>query len=97
MVPKYPLFRGSTVDIKCGLFDISLVTPILMYGCEVWGTKRHARDSLEKTLVKFCKLVLGVPSSVTTDVVLGELNWYIPIVDKYIHSFVQCSIGSGAL
>ena len=59
-----------------------------MYGCEVWETKRHARDSLEKTLLKFCKLVLGVPSSVTTDVVLGELNWCIPVVDKYT---VLCS------
>ena len=30
-------------------------------------------DSLEKTLLKFCKLVLGVLNSATTDAVLGEL------------------------
>ena len=81
------------IDIKCRLFDI-LVAPILVYSCEVWGTKRY--DSLEKTLLKFCKLVLGVPSLATTDAVLGELRRFPLHVDKYT---VSCGavIGSGVL
>ena len=61
---------GLDVDIKCRLFDV-LGAPILTYGCEVWGTKCY--DSLEKTSLKFCRLVLGVPNSAATDAILGEL------------------------
>ena len=70
MLSRAQLLGGLDVDIKCRLFDV-LVAPILTYGCEVWGIKCY--DSLEKTLLKFCKLVLGVPNSATTDAVLGDL------------------------
>ena len=71
MLSRAHLLGGLDIDIKCRLFDV-LVAPILTYGCEVWGTKCY--DSLEKTLLKFCKLLLGVPNSATTDAVLGELG-----------------------
>jgi len=84
---------GLDTDIKCRLFDI-LVAPILMYSCEVWGTKCH--DSLEKTLFKFCKLILGVPSLATMDAVLGELGRYplwISTQFRAVQHWVRCSVG----
>ena len=57
------------IDIKCRLFNV-LVAPILMYDCEVWGTKCY--NSLKKSLIG--KLVLGVPSLATLYVVLVELG-----------------------
>ena len=58
MLSRAQLLGGLDVDIKCRLFDV------LVGKCY---------DSLEKTLLKFCKLALGVPNSATTDAVLGEL------------------------
>ena len=45
MLNRAHLLGGLDIDIKCSI----LVAPVLMYGCEVWGTKH--RDSLEKTLL----------------------------------------------
>ena len=58
MLSRAQLLGGLDVDIKCRLFDV------LVGKCY---------DSLENTLLKFCKLALGVPNSATTDAVLGEL------------------------
>ena len=56
------------VDIKCRL---------MFWWLQYWYMAvrygEPSADSLEKTLLKFCKLVLGVPNSATTDAVLGEL------------------------
>jgi len=65
-----------------------------MYGCKVWGTKCH--DSLEKTLLKFCKLVLGVPSSATTVAALGQLGRFplwISTQFRAVQYWVRCFIG----
>ena len=53
-------------------------------------------DSLEKTLLKFCKLLLGVPNSATTDAVLGELGrfplWLFTQF-RAVQYWVRCSVG----
>ena len=43
------------VKDKLKLFD-SLVQPILMYGCEIWGF--HRADDIEKTHIKFFETVI---------------------------------------
>ena len=59
------------VDLSLQLFD-SLVMPILLYCCEVWGYEDF--KILEKLHLKFCKLILGVPRSAPSYVVYGELG-----------------------
>ena len=50
----------------------SLVMPILLYCCEVWGYEDF--KILEKLHLKFCKLILGVPRSAPSYVVYGKLG-----------------------
>ena len=67
----------------------SIVTPILLYGCEVWGPYLLCRmdsidmfknqilrinSEMEKLHLKFCKRVLGVHSKSTNIAVFGELG-----------------------
>ena len=50
----------------------SLICPIAIYGCEVWG---HVKaEDLEVVHHKFCKFVLGVPNTATKLAVYGELG-----------------------
>ena len=62
---------GLPSDLSCHLFD-SMVSPIMTYGCEVWGNQNI--DSLETVHMKFCKFVLGVNKSTTNAMVYGELG-----------------------
>ena len=68
-------YMYSFVDIKpkhyLELFD-KLVTPILNYGCEVWGFSQ-AR-SIERVHLQFCKRILCVKTSTQNDFVYGELG-----------------------
>ena len=66
------------VDIQLHLFD-SLVAPILLYGCEVWGHQRV--DSIEKLHLKFLKYVLGVKLSTCNSIVYGELGRFPLIIN----------------
>ena len=61
------------IDIQLQLFD-SLVLPIALYGCEVWGCKET--DIMEKLHLQFCKMLLKVNKCTTTAMVLGELGRY---------------------
>lgn len=61
------------VDVQFDLFD-KTVTPVLLYGCEIWGFENT--DILERLHLKFCKYVLGVNSSTTNNMVYGELGRY---------------------
>ena len=56
---------------KLDLFD-KLVTPILNYGCEVWGFA-HA-NAIERVHMQFCKKALGVKKSTQNDFVYAELG-----------------------
>jgi len=59
------------VDIKMYLFD-TLVTPILLYGSEVWG--QHDCQSYESIQTKYCKNASGIPYSATNNSTRAELG-----------------------
>ena len=63
------------------LFD-SFVSPILSYGCEVWGFSKSKQ--LENIHLKFCKNVLGVRQSTSNVAVYGELGRYPLYINRYI-------------
>ena len=69
------------VDIQLHLFD-SLIMPILLYGCEIWGCENNS--IIERLHLKFCKMLLGINKSSPTCIVLGELGRF-PL-DVYIRS-----------
>ena len=67
------LFQRVHFDIKTklALFD-SLVTPILLYGAEVWGLYDYS--CIDKIHIKFCKIILGVRQQTPNYSVYGELG-----------------------
>ena len=64
------------------LFD-TLVSSIILYGCEVWGTYCNLKDTdpFEHLHIKFIKEILGIHSKATNVACLSELNRY-PLKDK---------------
>ena len=74
------------IDIQCNLFD-KLVTPVLLYGCEVWGV--YSNDMSETFHRKFFKKILKLRPSTPTCMVYGEVGKY-PLqvtINKYIVSY----------
>ncbi len=74
------------IDIQCNLFD-KLVTPILTYGCEVWGIQ--SVEMVELFYRKFLKKLLKLRPSTPTCMVYGEVG-KLPmqvIIDKQIINF----------
>ena len=78
---------------KLDLFD-KLVTPILNYGCEVWGV--FQANSIERVHLQFCKRLLGVKKTTQNDFVYGELvrtNYitrrYLIIVKYWFKNFIS--------
>ena len=67
------IFSRVKLDVKTklSLFD-SLVTPIIMYGSEIWGI--YSTREVDKLHYKFCKYVLGVKPTTSNAAVLGELG-----------------------
>ena len=65
--------NNLAIDIQLQLFD-SLILPIALYGCEVWGCKET--DIMEKLHLQFCKMLLKVNKCTTTAMVLVELGTY---------------------
>lgn len=59
------------VDMQLELFD-SVVKPILLYGCDVWGF--HDCKIIERFHLKFLKNVLKVKPSTPSIIVYGELG-----------------------
>ena len=59
------------LDIQSELFD-QLVSPILLYGSEIWGYEDC--KILESFHVKFCKNVLKVNKNTANCIALGELG-----------------------
>lgn len=60
--------RSDTTNAKLylKLFD-SLIKPILLYGCEVWGHHiSHQNNTISKFINKFYRILLGVPSHTST-------------------------------
>ena len=60
-----------SVSLALDLFD-KIISPILLYGSEIWGT-RYA-GSIEYVHRKFCKYVLNVSINASNAAVLGELG-----------------------
>ena len=59
------------VDIVLELFH-QLVTPILLYGCEIWGVEECKK--IDTFYMKFCKHLLKVNKNTSNCKVLGELG-----------------------
>ena len=55
------------------LFD-SLISPILLYGSEIWGIYNY--KEVDRLHLKFCKHLLGVKPQTSSAAVLGELGRY---------------------
>ena len=84
---------GLPVDIQLYLFD-TLVVPILLYGCEVWGHQQI--QCVEKLHLRFLKYVLGVKLSTCNSVVYGELGRYpliITIKKRMISYWIRTLVG----
>lgn len=65
---------------KLDLFD-KLITPILNYGCEVWGFAQA--NAIERVHLQFCKKLLGVKKSTQNDFVYGELGRTSYLTKRY--------------
>ena len=59
------------IKTKLALFD-SLVTPILLFGAEVWGLYDYS--CIDKIHIKFCKIILGVRQQTPNYSVYGEFG-----------------------
>ena len=58
------------IEIECNLFE-KLVSPILLYGCEIWGF--HCVNMLENFYRKFKKKILHLRPSTPSRMVCGEV------------------------
>jgi hypothetical protein len=59
------------IDLQLELFD-SLITPILVYSCEVWGFEN--KQGIEKMHLQYCKRILNLRSRTPNFVVFGEIG-----------------------
>ena len=67
------------------LFD-SCVTPVLIYGSEIWGYEYS--PGIERVHLLFCRYMLGVGSSTNNEAVLGECG-RMPLCCYYIKKCVS--------
>ena len=73
-------FQNITPALCMDLFD-KFVSPILHYGCEVWGF--HSGNDIETIHLKFCKRKLEVKTSTQNDFIYGELFRYPMYIIRY--------------
>lgn len=62
----------------------AVAEPILLYGCDVWGTSNKGTSSIDKLCLWYLRSVLKVKSSTSNTIVWGELG-YIPPSIKCHH------------
>jgi hypothetical protein len=62
------------------IFD-KCVLPVLLYGCEIWGSDMHS--SIENVLLKYCRIQLGVGSKSPSPAVRGECGRHSLLVYCY--------------
>ncbi|MCW4345840.1 MAG: reverse transcriptase family protein [Candidatus Thiodiazotropha endolucinida] len=74
-------FTFLTPRHRLELFD-KLVTPILNYGCQVWGFSQA--NAIERVHLQFCKRLLGVKKTTQNDFVYGELGRTNCITNRYL-------------
>ena len=70
----------NNVQQMLTLFD-RMVSPILCYGSEIWGTKKI--EIVERVQTKFCKFLLGVNYKTSNAAALGECG-RLPMAVVYI-------------
>ena len=61
------------IDLQVELFN-KTIKPILLYGCELWGTGNL--ESIERVQLKFLKQILNLKKSTPSFMVYGELGVY---------------------
>ncbi len=79
------LLRIQDPALQCTLFD-TLVSPILSYGCEVWGVDTKRGAAAEALHRDFLRHLFGVRKSTANYMVLAELGRF-PL---QIHFWQQC-------
>jgi hypothetical protein len=83
------------IDTTLHMFD-TLVTPILLYGCEVWGYETHSL--IEKLHLRFLKLLLHLRKSTPNCMVYGEtgrFELYILIRKRALSFWFKLVTGNG--
>ena len=61
-------------DLQLHLFD-SMITPILLYGSEVWGCEKA--DLIDHFYLKYCRSLLDIKHTPPNIMVYGELGWLV--------------------
>ena len=72
-VLKRGKIHNLSIQCQLDLFD-KIITPILLYGCEVWGFSKN--EIIERVHLRFCKLLLNFKTSTPSYMVYGELGRY---------------------
>ena len=80
--------RKQNLSISCQLdpFD-KLVKPILLYGCEIWGSGNN--DIFEKVHLKFFKIIIHLKATTPNCMIYGELGRY-PLDVDIKHRNILC-------
>ena len=86
--------KHMPVNIVFELFD-TLIKPILLYACEIWGSKMGS--DIEKMHINFIKTVLGVKPSTNTCLIYAETGrfpLYITIYRQMIKYWLKLTCTS---
>jgi hypothetical protein len=79
------LADGFSPKMQLDMFS-KMIMPILTYGAEIWGYKTER--CVENVQIKFCKQILGVSSSASRAVALGECG-RLPLAVNCIMKFIK--------
>ena len=77
-------FTHISVKDKLDLFD-KLILPILNYGNQIWGF--NPGKAIERVHLHFCKNILGVKKTTSTDFVYGELG-RMPLQNRRVYDII---------
>ena len=68
----------------------TVVKPILIYGCNVWGCNRNRTSMVDKVMLRFCRCVLNVKATTSNIMVYGECGMLPPSI--YCNVSAMCYI-----
>ena len=94
---SYALYRkirnlAIPIDVQLKLFD-SLITPIFVYSCEVWGFEN--KQGIEKMHLQYCKRILNLRSSTPNFMVYGEIGVFLLkllLSWEWLHFGITCCV-----
>ena len=81
---------ACTVEQQCRLFDV-FVTPVLSYGCELWGPDlllAPGCSSVERVHRWFCRRIQGLPKQASSAIALAELGRW-PLHLSWVRQLVR--------